>query len=349
MSTRIRRHNDADFLLILFTFILFAALLELAALAAARGATLPAAIEEGAKEEREVVVYGAVASRAMRPIMRQFEKTYGVRVKNWRGDAEEIVARGESQAKQGKINFDVVLGHEAVMDALERKGLLESFELPAAQRFAKHFLHPEHRMTPWAALPLGINFNTERLTSRQAPRSWEDLRDPKWKRKFTMPHPGQNQIMLQFVLNLEKLLGPKWLAVVEGWARQRPQLTRDFPEEIPLLTSGQAPLGIGTLKDKFQFAAPIDYVRMNRYLASLSFVAIARGAPHPNAARLFADYFIGPDRQEIFARLGEYVLHPDVEGRFRNDVTDDQIVGMRAPTAAEAESWKKKLGEMFKP
>jgi hypothetical protein len=51
----------------------------------------------------------------------------------------------------------------------------------------------------------------------------------------------------------------------------------------------------------------------------------------------------------MFARLGEYVLHPDVEGRFRNDVTDDQIVGMRAPTAAETETWKKKFGEMFKP
>jgi iron(III) transport system substrate-binding protein len=164
-----------------------------------------------------------------------------------------------------------------------------------------------------------------------------------------MPNPAQNATMLQFVLNLEKLLGPKWVAVVEGWARQKPQLTRGFPEEIPLLTSGQAPLGIGALKDKFQFAAPIDYVRMNRYLASLSFIAVARGAPHPNAARLFADYFVGPDPQEMFARLGEYVLHPDVEGRFRNDVTDDQIVGMRAPTAAETKTWKKKFGEMFKP
>jgi iron(III) transport system substrate-binding protein len=344
-----RRLDSAKFLLVLSTLILPGPwLVNLAALPAALGATLPAAIEEGAKKEREVVVYGAVPSQAMRSIARRFERNYGVKVKNWRGGAEEIVDRVESQAKNGKILFDVVLGHETVMAALERKRLLEPFELPAAQRFAKHLLHPEHRMTPWAALPIGINFNTERLTPNQAPKSWEDLRDPKWKRKLVMPHPGQNATMLQFLLSLETLLGPKWLAVVEGWARQRPQLTSGFPEEIPLLTSGQAPLGIGTLKDKFQFAAPIDYVRMNLYLASLSFVAVARGAPHPNAARLFADYFVGENPQEIFAKLGEYVLHPDVEGRFRKEVTDDQIVGMRAPTAAEMKIWKKKFGEMFK-
>ncbi|HEY3303202.1 MAG TPA: extracellular solute-binding protein [Candidatus Binatia bacterium] len=344
-----RRLDSVRFLLVLSTFIVpLPSFLDLTALSAAVGADLPAAIAEGAKKEREVVVYGATPTRAMRPIMRQFEKNYGIKVNNWRGDAEEIVARVESQAKNGKILFDVVLGHEAVMATLERKGRLEPFELPAAQRFAKHFLHPEHKITPWAALPIGINFNTDRLTPKQAPKSWEDLHDPKWKKKFAMPHPGQHATMLQFLLNLEKLLGPKWLAVVEGWARQKPQLTGGFPEEIPLLTSGQAPLGIGTIKDKFQFAAPIDYVRMNRYLASLSFVAVAHGAPHPNAARLFADFFVKPEPQEIFAKLGEYVLHPDVEGRFRNDVTDDQIVAMRPLTAAEKETWKKKFGEMFK-
>jgi len=344
-----QRLDRAGFLIVLSSLMVAAAPFWNLAASSAADATLPPAIAEAAKKEREVVLYGAAPPRAMRPILRQFEKSYGVRVKNWRGDSDEIAARVESQTRTGKFLFDVALGDETLMAALERKGVLEPVELPAARGFAKHFLHPEHRMTPWAALPVGINFNTDRLTPKQAPRSWEDLREPKWRRKFVMPNPAQHSAMLQFILNLEKILGPRWLGVVEGWARQKPLLTNGFPEEIPLLTSGQAPLGIGSIKDKFQFAAPIEYVRMNRYLASLNFVAVARGAPHPNAARLFADFFIGPEAQELFARLGEYVLHPDVEGRFRNDVTDDQIVPMRPLTAAETEIWKKKIGEMFKP
>ena len=123
--------------------------------------------------------------------------------------------------------------------------------------------------------------------------------------------------------------------MVEGWAKQKPRVTRDPGEEIPTLTSGEIPVSIGYIKDKFQFAGPIEFVRMDKYLASLSFVAVARNAPHPNAGRLFTDFFLGPEPQQILANLGEYVLHPDVDDRFRSEVTDNQIVPMRLPAAAE--------------
>ena len=312
------------------------------------GAQLPPAQEETAKKEGEVVVYGAVVGQASRQIIELFESRYGIKVNNWRGDAANVVNRVLPQAKSGKVLFDVILGNKIVMAALEQKGILDSFAPPAAQGFAKHFLDPEHAMTPWRALPFGINFNSDRLTPDRAPKTWEDLLDPKWRRKFVMPNPALHPPTLQFLLNLDKILGPKWLAVVEGWAKQRPQLTRGFPEEIPLLTSGKAPLGISYIKDKFQFAGPIDYVRMNRYLASLSFISVARKAPHPNAARLFTDFFLGPEPQQIFANLGEYVLHPEIEDRFRNEVRDEQMVVMRLPSEAERERWTKKFREMFK-
>jgi iron(III) transport system substrate-binding protein len=311
-------------------------------------AQLPPAVVDGAKKEGEIVLYGAAVGRASRPIINLFEKSYGIKVTNWRGDSEDVTNRGLAEAKSGKIQFDAVLGNDVAMAALERRALLDSFDPPAARGFPKHLTHPEHKMTPWRALPFGMNFNTERLTPDQTPKTWEDLLDPKWKRKFVIANPAVNNPTLQFLLNLEKLRGVKWLAMVEGLAKQRPRLTRGLPEEIPILTSGLAPVGIGYLKDKYQFAAPIDYVRMNRYLASMSFIAVARNAPHPNAARLFADFFLGPEPQQIFANLGEYVLHPEVEDRFRSDVTDDQLVAMRVPSPAEQESWSKKFKEMFK-
>ena len=87
---------------------------------------------------------------------------------------------------------------------------------------------------------------------------------------------------------------------------------------------------------------------MNKYLASVSFVAINRQAPHPNAARLFAEFFLGPDAQKVFGDLGEYVFHPEVEHKFKRDVKDDQIVVMRLPTNEELECWSKKFREMFR-
>jgi iron(III) transport system substrate-binding protein len=114
------------------------------------------------------------------------------------------------------------------------------------------------------------------------------------------------------------------------------------------MTSGEVPVSIGYIKDKFQYPGPIEYVRMEKYLASVSFVAINRQAPHANAARLFTDFFLGPEAQKIFGELGEYVFHPEVDHKFKKDVKVDQIVVMRLPSNEELEGWSRKLREMFR-
>lgn len=308
---------------------------------------MPPNVRETAKKEAEVVLYGAIPGQATKPIRELFEKTYGVRIVNWRADSEAILKRVSAESKTGNV-FDVVVGNDVLMTALDKKGLLGSFDPPAAQKFPRQLLQSERRMTPWRVFAYGLNYNTQRLTAEQAPKNWEDLHDPKWKRKFVMPNPALHNGTLQFILNLEKLLGPQWLAVVQGWAKQRPRLSRDPAEEIPTLTSGEVPLAIGYIKDKYQFAGPIDYVKMDKYLSSVSYIAVSRKAPHPNAARVFTDFFLGPEPLQMIANLGDYVLNPDVEDRFKSEINDDQLVPMRVPTSSERETWTKKFREMFK-
>lgn len=234
------------------------------------------------------------------------------------------------------------------MTTLDEKKLFAVFDPPAARAYPKQFLDPEKRMTPWRVLPYGLNYNHQMLKAEEAPKRWEDLLAPKWKSKFGMANPGIHVTTLQFVLNLDKLLGTQWLKVVEGWAKQEPRLGRSLADTIQPLTSGEVPVAIGYIKDKFQYPGPIEYVRMNKYLASLSFVAINRQAPHPNAARLFTDFFLGAEPQRIFGGFGEYVFHPEADHKFKKDVKDEQIVVMRLPSNEELESWSKKFREMFR-
>lgn len=305
-------------------------------------------VVEAAKKEGEVVLYGAVTIKASNAIGDRFEKKYGIKLKHWRGDATEIINRVAAEGRAGRQVFDVVLGNEAVMTAIDEKGFLGVFDPPSAKGFPQQFRDPDHRMTPWRVLPYGINFNTQLVTPGQAPKSWEDLLAPRWKKNFAMANPGIHVTTLQFVLSLEKILGAKWLEVVEGWAKQEPRLARGLSANVQALTSGEVQVAISYIKDKFQYAGPIDYVRMDKYLASVSFVGINREAPHANAARLFADFFLGPEPQKIFGDLGEYVFHPDVDHKFKKDVNPDQIVVMRLPSNEEMESWSKKFRAMFK-
>jgi iron(III) transport system substrate-binding protein len=222
------------------------------------------------------------------------------------------------------------------------------FEPPAAKSYPKQFLDSDKKMTPWRVLPYGINYNHQLLKAEEAPKGWEELLQPKWKGKFGMANPGIHVTTLQFVLNLDKLLGPKWLKVVEGWAKNEPRVGRSLADTIQPLTAGEVQVALGYIKDKYQYPGPIEYVRMNKYLASLSFAAINRQAPHPNAARLFTDFFVGPEAQRIFGNFGEYVFHPEADHKFKKDVKDDQIVVMRLPSNEELESWSKKFREMFR-
>lgn len=303
---------------------------------------------ESAKKEGEVMLYGAVSVKISKAIGDAFEKKYGIKMRHWRGDATQLINRSLTEARAGKSAFDVTLGNEVVMTALDEKNLFAVFDPPAAKGYPKRFLDPDKKMTPWRVLPYGINFNYETMKAEEAPKAWEDLLLPKWKGKFAMANPGIHVTTLQFVLNLDKILGPKWLKVVEGWAQQEPRLGRSLADNVQPLTSGEIPVAIGYIKDKFQYSGPIEYVRMNQYLASLSFAAINRQAPHPNGARLFADFFLGADTQRIFGSFGEYVFHPEVDHKFKKDVRDDQIIVMRLPSKEELTTWSKKFREMFR-
>jgi iron(III) transport system substrate-binding protein len=303
---------------------------------------------EAAKKEGQVMFYGAITINSSKAIGDAFEKKYGIRLNHWRGDATELINRSLAEARAGKAGFDVTIGNEVVMTALDERKLLATFDPPAAKGYPKQFRDPDRRMTPWRVLPYGINYNHQMLKAEEAPKAWEELLAPKWKGKFGMANPGIHVTTLQFVLNLDKLLGPKWLNVVEGWAKQDPRLGRSLADTIQPLTAGEVPAAIGYIKDKYQYPGPIEYVRMNKYLASLSFVAINRQAPHPNAARLFTEFFVGPEAQRLFGNIGEYVFHPEVDHKFKKDVKDDQIVVMRLPSKEELETWSKKFREMFR-
>ena len=301
-----------------------------------------------AKKEGEVMFYGAITVNSSKAIGDAFEKRYGIKLRHWRGDATELINRSLAEARAGKPGFDVTLGNEVVMQALDERQMFAVFEPPAAKNYPKQFLDADKKMTPWRVLPYGINFNHQLVKAAEAPKSWEELTEPKWKGKFGLANPGIHVTTLQFVLNLDKLLGPKWLQVVEGWVRNEPRVGRSLADNIQPLTSGEVQVAVGYIKDKYQYPGPIEYVRMNRYLASLSFVAINRQAPHPNAARLFTEFFVGPEAQRIFGNYGEYVFHPEADHKFKKDVRDDQIVVMRLPAREELESWSKKFREMFR-
>lgn len=324
--------------------IVTATLLFVASLA--HGQITPETIE-AAKQEGEVTLYAALSIKTAKKIGDMFEEKYGIKAKHWRGSATGIVNRVLNEARAGKSLFDVVMGNRGVMYAIREKGLLDKFSPPAADIFPDQFKDPDQLMTTWRVLPVGINYNTNLVKKEEAPKTWKDLLDSKWRGNFAMANPAIHTTTLQFVISLHKLLGENWLEVVQGWAKQKPRLGRSMSPAVRTLITGEVGAAIAYIKAKFQYGGPTDYVRMDKYLASVSALGVNKEASHPNAARLYIDFFLQPEVLKIFADAdGEYTIHPKVKTRFE-DVNIDQLVLMDVPTTDEIKSWEKKLNEIF--
>jgi len=92
--------------------------------------------------------------------------------------------------------------------------------------------------------------------------------------------------------------------------------------------------------------APLDYVRLPKMLADGHHVGILAKAPHPNAARLFQDFFISREGMEIMAKEGEFVtakgLYPPIK-----DAEKVQAVAMDELDAPEYKKWSAEFRKLF--
>jgi iron(III) transport system substrate-binding protein len=81
-----------------------------------------------------------------------------------------------------------------------------------------------------------------------------------------------------------------------------------------LVSAGEVPVGLTVYSSGVTSAkragAPIEWAPIEPVIAQPLGVGLARYAPHPHAALLFADYLISPEGQELFSSLGRPPANP---------------------------------------
>jgi iron(III) transport system substrate-binding protein len=276
----------------------------LQAAAPAPGA-ITAGLIEAARREGKVSFYTAIDLQTAEKIGKAFEAKYpGIVCRVERNGAERIFQRiGQEQAS--RIYAVDVVGSTDTSHFLhwKRNGLLAPF-LP--QEVADHF-QPAHvdadgtyaTMCAWLCV---IGYNTRLVKPAEAPKSFADLLDPRWKGKLVKAHPGYSGMMTTETFLLARDLG--W-AYFEKLAQQRVmqlQSASDPPKKLEL--GERAATGDGVdyllvlLKEK---GAPVEVVYPAEG-APLIVVpsAVFANAPNPNAARLLQSFLLGDEGQRIF-------------------------------------------------
>jgi iron(III) transport system substrate-binding protein len=293
------------------------ALLVLSLLFIGPGAAQDARLE-AARREGKVVWYTSLALPSAEKVAKLFEGAYpGVKVEVHRTGSQRILQRVMQELQANIKNVDVIhtsdAGHFVL---LKDKKLLMQYTPPGVEKFAPGFRDKDGYYYGLRATVNVIAYNTKALPAAEAPKTWKDLLDPKWKGKLVSAHPGYSGVIATHVLALVHLHGWDYFKQL---AQNRVMLVQSAVDPDNVVASGERIVATNggdyyayQLKKK---GSPIDMIYPKEGVPLVvSPTAIAAFAPHPNAAKLFTDFTFTRDVQQVLADTeGLYTGHPDVK------------------------------------
>lgn len=267
---------------------------------------------DAAKKEGKIVVYGSVVPQAMDGLHQAFKKKYGIDVEYWRGSSTQVSERALTEWRAGKPGFDVVEGNRGVQLIMKSEGLFQKFVPPSSEKFPAQYKEKDGLITPWRVLPISILYNTELVKAADLPKNFDDLLNPKWNGKISIPDPTRHTTTAQFLWNLEKFKGDKWLDYVRALAKQKPILVESLAPVTTTIIKGEAAVGITYIKYIKQYKGPVNYIPMDKYLTDPNYLSLSAKSTRPNAAKLYIDFACSVEGQKEIAEDGEFVLAPGV-------------------------------------
>ena len=269
-----------------------------------RGADRATRLLEGARREGRVTLYTSLAPTESAPLAQAFEKKYGVRVELWRALSSQVVQRTTTEARARRHAVDVVETNGPEMEMLARERLLAPFYSPHLADLPPEAI-PAHRS--WFPDRLNffvVGYNTKRVQRAEIPATYEGFTDPKWRGRIALEATDT-----EWMATIVKTWGTaKGMAYFRALSAMKPDVRTGHVVMASLVAAGEVPVGLSMYSSNIEplkrKGAPIDFVPVQPVVARPQGIGVARAAPHPHAALLFADFVLSPEGQQLFASMG---------------------------------------------
>jgi iron(III) transport system substrate-binding protein len=268
---------------------------------------------EAAKKEGEVIYYTTMTLDQSKAVVDRFEKKYGIRATLFRTGGGPLLNKIFAEARGGRFDWDVVVGRgEMVLPLTERK-IITSYYSPEAKMIDEQLVDKEGFWTAYYVNSYVLGWNTKLVKKQEVPKSYEELLNPKWKGgQISLDTEAYGMLEgLKRVWGREKAIGYfKRLAALD------PVLKRGNTERVQLTLAGEYPLIVAynqTIQRMASRGAPIDWLPLEPAITQVNPVMLAAKAPHPNAARLFYDFVISKEGQEMLRGFQRIPVRKDVE------------------------------------
>jgi ABC-type Fe3+ transport system substrate-binding protein len=328
---------------------------------------------ELAKKEGKVVVSIPASKELRAAIERSFEKRYGIDVEPLVGRASSVVRKMVDESKAGVRYVDLHMGgSESLVTGMLPEGILEPIEplmllsevRDPKQWWGGHIWVDNAKKFIYSTQAFqteNLWINTQMMKADQV-RSFDDLLDERLRDRIGMLDPRAGGSGSSTWSYLREIKGEEYLKKLVG---QKLSLSRDQRVLAEILAKGKIALVIGlTYYSYAPFikaglpVAPLPAPKEGVYVAGGSgHLVVLKNAPHPNAMKLFVNWFLSREGQEVYSRaMHQATRRLDVDVKWLREVgvtaakdaltidqyyklenqSEDKINRLREPAAALA-------------
>lgn len=240
----------------------------------------------------------------------KFEKRFpGIKV-NFTGVAgSQLTSRIISESKSGRVSIDIFRSDPNRAEPLAERDLLmtvnmaELTDQPVKTFFNDRFIKLSDHVTNFV-------YNTDFVKPADAPKTYEDLLNPKWERKLVLDARGGQ---IAHLLSTNTWDEKKFWEFVKGIQNQRPIWTSRNTEAMAKITSGEGYIGTGyyaAVEELKAKGAPIEFLFLSPALSQMRGASIVKGAAHPNASKLFVGWLLSPEGSEARDKYAVGTIEP---------------------------------------
>ena len=310
-----------------------------------QGADREQRLIEGARKERELMLYSTMTVSDGKAMGAAFEKKYGVKLYHWRGSAEGIVNRGVNEARARRHDVDVFETSWHRMESLHREKLLEDFESPVLRDIVPQAFPSGHRQYVADRIAfIVMGWNTNLVKREELPETYADLLQPRWNGRITI----EGTDVLWFAAVVKAMGEERGLGYFRRLMAQKTQVRNSHILLANLTASGEIPFFLSAYNNNFETlkaqGAPVDWKPLQPAFGQGSAVGVAKFAPHPHAALLFAEFLLSREGQEVYKSLNRVPTNKLVDSplnKFKYEII--------SPTLAldEGSKWDKHFSAIF--
>ena len=312
------------------------------------------ALIDAARKEGQVNYYTSTDLPVAEKVAKAFEAKYpGIAVRVERSGAERVFQRIGQEYASNIHAVDVVNSSDAAHFIVwKRDGILAPYVPEDVARYPAEHRDVDGQFASFRVWLSIIAYNTNLVKPEDAPKSFADLLDPKWKGKIVKAHPGYSGTIMTATYQMQRDLGWSYFEKLAKQNIMQVQSSADPPKKLDLgeravMADGNE-YNIFQLKEAGRPVEPVYATEGSPLIIGPN--GIFKSSPNPNAARLFQSFCLGREAQQLIIDFGGLrSVHPDTKEKAgRKPLTE--IKTMRDDAAAvekESEAIKARYSKIF--